>query len=416
MIRLRNLVLLGFIVSSFVSARPLNPREEDDPNHSIGRYIVTLRGGLDPSTVEEHIQRAANIHSQSNLPMVEMGRRWNIGSWNAYSCTMDGETLVQIGGDEAVEIIEPDGEISLMKHIVQHDASWGLADISHRVPNHTDYVYDSKAGEDTYAYILDTGLLSTHEEFEDRAYLGHNVVGGVFADEVGHGTHVAGTIAGKTYGVAKKAKVISVKIFADNKSYTSDLLEGIHWAVQDITAQNRQSKSVINISAGGELRESVNRAVEEAYKQGVLTVVAAGNYNQDARGYSPASAPSAITVGSVGRDHRRSRFSDWGELVDIFAPGEHITSAWIETDQDTMSLSGTSMATPHVSGLILYLKSLVPYRMNTPGDSLNVLRELATDGVVRDPQGAKNFLAFNGNGIVIFTGDLTRSPAYTNGL
>ncbi|KAI1799250.1 oryzin precursor [Daldinia bambusicola] len=411
MIGLGNLALLNFIVTSFVSSRPFIPRDENDADHNVGRYIVTLRDGLDASAVEEHIQRAANIHALSSSPAVEVGRRWNIGSWNAYSCTMDGDTLTQIGSDEVVEMIEPDGAISLMKHIVQQDASWGLADLSHRVPNHTDYVYDSRAGEGTYAYVLDTGLLSTHEEFEDRAFLGHNVVGGIFADEVGHGTHVAGTIAGKTYGVAKKAKVVSVKIFADTESYTSDLLEGMHWAVQDIITQKRQNVSVINISAGGDLRESVNRAVEEAYKQGVLTVVAAGNYNQDARYYSPASAPTAITVGSIGRDHTRSRFSDWGELVDIFAPGEQIKSAWIETDQDTALLSGTSMSTPHVSGLILYLKSVVPDRMKTPGDSLNVLRELATDGAIRDPHGSKNFLAYNGNGVVIFTGDLARSLA-----
>ncbi|KAI1471781.1 oryzin precursor [Daldinia caldariorum] len=409
MIGLRKLALLSFIISIFVSAHPLASREENEPEPNVGRYIVTLRDGLGATAVEEHIRRATNMHALDNSPAVEIGRRWNIGSWNAYSCTMDSDVRTQIGSDNVVEMIEPDGEINLMKHVVQQDASWGLADLSHRVPNNSDYIYDSRAGEGTYAYVLDTGLLNTHEEFENRASLGHNVVGGIFADEVGHGTHVAGTIADKTYGVAKKAKVISVKIFANAASHTSDLLEGIHWAVQDIITKKRQNSSVINISAVGYLRESVNRAVEEAYKRGVLIVVAAGNYNQDARNYSPASASAAITVGSVGRDHTRSHFSDWGELVDIFAPGEHILSAWIQTDQDTASLSGTSMSTPHVSGLILYLKSLVPYQMKTPRDSLDVLRRLATDGAVRDPHGSKNFLAYNGNGVAIFTGDLARS-------
>ncbi|KAI1651334.1 oryzin precursor [Daldinia loculata] len=416
MIGLGKLALLGSAISSFVSARSIIFQEADNSNHNYRRYIVTLRDGLDASAVEQHIQRAAGIHARSSSPLVEMGRRWNIGSWNAYSCTMDGDTFTQISSDDAVELIEDNGTISLMKHTVQTDAPWGLADISHRTANNTDYVYDSNAGEGTYAYILDTGLLTTHEEFEDRACLGYNAVGGIFADDVGHGTHVSGIIAGKNYGVAKKAKLVSVKIFANARSYTSDLLEGIHWAVRNITAENRQSVSVINISAGGDTREAVNRAVEEAYKQGVLTIVAAGNYNEDARNYSPASAPSAVTVGSIGRDHTRSFFSDWGELVDIFSPGEDITSAWIKNNQDTASLDGTSMATPHVSGLILYLKSVIPYRMKTPGDSVDVLRELATDGVVGDPKGSKNLLAFNGNGVVMFTGDLTKSLANVDGM
>ncbi|KAI8957618.1 oryzin precursor [Daldinia sp. FL1419] len=396
MIYLGKLALSGFILSRLISAHPLIPEERDYPNYNSGRYIVTLKDGLAASDVEQHMERVANIYANRNSPTVEIRRRWNIGSWNAYSCAMDGDTLSQVTRDEAVELIEDDGTISLMKHTVQRDAPWGLADLSHRIANHTDYVYDSKAGEGMYAYILDTGLLTTHDEFEDRAYLGYNAVGGAFADDVGHGTHVAGIIAGKTYGVAKKAKLVSVKIFAETRSYTSDLLEGIHWAVSNITAENRQSASIINISAGGAARESVNRAVDQAYEQGVLTIVAAGNYNQDARNYSPASAPNAITVGSVGKDHTRSIFSDW---------------AWIKTNQDTATLSGTSMATPHVSGLVLYLKSIIPYRMKTPGESVDVLRELATDGVVGDPKGSKNMLAFNGNGVVIFTGDLEESLA-----
>ncbi|KAI0846535.1 oryzin precursor [Daldinia vernicosa] len=416
MVGLGKLVLLGSAISSLVSARSITLRDADNLNHNYKRYIVTLRDGLDASAVEQHIQRAASIHASSNSPMVEMGRRWNIGSWNAYSCTMDGDTFTQISSDDAVELIEDNGRISLMKHTVQTDAPWGLADLSHRVANNTDYVYDSIAGEGTYAYILDTGLLTTHEEFENRASLGYNAVAGVFADDVGHGTHVAGTIAGKKYGVAKKAKLVSVKVFANAISYTSDLLEGFHWAVGNITAENRQSISVINISAGGNTIEAVNRAVEEAYKQGVLTVVSAGNYDEDARNMSPASAPAAITVGSIRRDRKRSHFSNWGELVDIFSPGELITSAWIKTNQDNASLSGTSMAAPHVSGLILYLKSVIPYRMKTPGDTIDVLRELATDGVVGDPKGSKNLLAFNGNGVVIFTGNLTKSLANIDGM
>ncbi|KAI1371775.1 oryzin precursor [Hypoxylon crocopeplum] len=401
MIGFRKLALLGAAVAGLASASPLFQNTSGTLSRDAGRYIVTLRSGLDASAVECHLQRATILHARSNSPMVEIGRRWSIGSWNAYSCTMDGDMLAQINTDDAVEFVELDSPITLMKHITQEDAPWGLGSISHRVANHTDFVYDSRAGEGTYAYILDSGLLHTHEEFEGRAQLGDNVVGGEFVDDLGHGTHVAGIIGGKTYGVAKNAQLISVKIFGEYESYVSDLLEGFQWAVQNITDENRQESSVISISAGGEVRQSVNRAIDEGFNQGVLTIVAAGNSDEDARTVSPASALNAITVGAIGRGHSRSFFSNWGDLVDIFAPGEDVMSAWIGSDQDSRTLSGTSMATPHISGLILYLKSIVPYRMKTPADSVGELQRLATGGVIADAKGSQNMLGFNGNGVVI---------------
>ncbi|KAI2468875.1 oryzin precursor [Annulohypoxylon bovei var. microspora] len=401
MVSFARLALLSASIASLVVARLPLLHAKDDPGRNASRYIVTLRDGLDASAVEQHVQWATGLHARSTLPTVEIGKRWNIGSWNAYSCTMDDDTLAQINSNDAVELVEPDSIIDLAKHITQEHAPWGLGSISHRGINGTDYVYDSRAGEGTYAYILDTGLLTTHEEFEGRASLGYNAVGGEFVDEVGHGTHVAGTIGGKTYGVAKNAKLISVKIFAGYRSSVSNLLEGFHWGVSNITNENRQETSVISISAGGETREAVNRAVEEAYKQGVLTVVAAGNLDEDAHHFSPASAPNAITVGSIARSYSRSNFSNWGDLVDIFAPGESIQSAWIRSDQDTKSLTGTSMSTPHISGLVLYLKSIIPYRTKTPGDSSKELQQLATHGIVEDAKGSKNYLGFNGNGVAI---------------
>ncbi|KAI2602004.1 oryzin precursor [Hypoxylon sp. NC1633] len=401
MVGLGNLALLSAAAASLISASLASQHEREAPDRNAGRYIVTLRNGLDSSTIEQHVQRAASLHARSDSPMVEMGRRWSIGSWNAYSCSMDGDTLAQITTDDAVEFVEPDSPISLLKHITQTRTSWGLSAISHRVMNHTDYVYDSKAGEGTWAYILDSGLLDTHNEFEGRAFLGYNAVGGEFVDDFGHGTHVAGTIAGKTYGVAKKAQLISVKIFGEYRAFTSDLLDGFHWAVQNMTAENRLGTAIISISAGGETREAINRAVEEAYKQGVLTVAAAGNSDEDAKSLSPASAPNAMTVGAIGRGRSRSSFSNWGDLVDIFAPGENIVSAWTGNNSDTRLVTGTSMAAPHISGLILYLKSIIPYRTKTPSDAFRELQRLATGGVVGDVKGSKNLLGFNGNGVVI---------------
>ncbi|KAI0880195.1 oryzin precursor [Annulohypoxylon maeteangense] len=414
MVSLRKLSLLSTTaLVGLDSARARFPRSNDDPDLNTGRYIVILRDGLEASAVEQHMHWATSLRARDTSPTIELGMRWNIGSWNAYSCTMDGNTLAQINGSDAVKLVEPDSRIDLFRHITQENASWGLGSISHRGRvNRTDYVYDSRAGEGTYAYILDTGLLATHEEFEGRASLGYNAVGGRFVDEVGHGTHVAGTLGGKTYGVAKKAKIISVKIFAGYRSSVSNLLQGFEWAVGNITGENRQKNSVISISAGGEAREAVNQAVNEAYNQGILTVVAAGNADQDAQHFSPASAENAITVGSVGRNDSRSIFSNWGQLVDIFAPGESIESAWIGDNQDTRNLSGTSMSTPHISGLLLYLKSIIPYRMETPVDSLKELQQLATHGVVRDIRGSKNLLGFNGNGETVLANG--RAPVIYN--
>ncbi|OTA98599.1 hypothetical protein M426DRAFT_69465 [Hypoxylon sp. CI-4A] len=404
MVGLRALAFLGVSILSLVSAYPTTISDiESNHTHDADRYIVTLRTGLEYSAVEQHMRQAASLHARSHSPMVEMGRRWSIGAWNAYSCTMDTETLAEISTDDAVELVEPDSPISIMKHVTQVNAPWNLGAISHRMSNHIDYVYDSRGGEGTYAYILDTGILATHDEFEGRAQLGYNALDTPFVDDVGHGTHVAGTIAGKTYGVAKKAKIISIKILGRRVSYTSDFLEGYTWAVSNITLNEREEKSVISISAGGAARESINMAIDEAYKNGILTVVSAGNSNADAKNFSPASAQNAITVGSVGPNYARSTFSNFGELVDIFAPGEYVQSAFIHNDHDTKMAAGTSMATPHISGLILYLKSILPYRMKTPVDSVKELQQLATDGIILNVKGSKNLFGFNGNGVVIPT-------------
>ncbi|KAI0171719.1 oryzin precursor [Hypoxylon sp. FL1284] len=384
----RRLALLGILLSSIKPTRSSLVHGKDSSPSDPGRYIVTLREGLGNSEIEQHLQQTTSLHSRSPSSLVELGERWNIGSWNAYSCTMDKDTLAKLSHDDVVQFVEPDG---------------GLSAISHRVPtNQTDYVYDTTAGEGTYAYILDTGLLTTHDEFEDRASLGHNVVGGPFIDDTGHGTHVAGIIGGKTYGVAKKTRLISVKIFKYGQGTAAAFLEGYHWAVHNITKQHRQDISVINISAGIQAHaKSINQAVEEAYKLGVLTVTAASNGNRDAQSHSPASAPNAMTVGAINRNLRRSSYSNWGSLVDIFAPGNRIYSAGIGSNHDVRLRSGTSVATAHITGLILYLKGLIPYRTKSPASSVRELQKLSTDNVIPNTRGSANKLGFNGNGVVI---------------
>ena len=225
--------------------------------------------------------------------------------------------------------------------------------------------------------------------------MGYNAVGGDATDTVGHGTHVAGTIGSRTYGVSKKATIIGVKVFAGESGSTSVILDGYNWAVNDIVNQGRTGNSVVSMSLGGGFSDAFNQAVANAFNQGITTVVAAGNDNQDASNTSPASTPEAITVGAIQSDNARASYSNFGSILDIFAPGTDILSTWIGSDTATNTISGTSMATPHISGLVLYLQGLEG--LATPTDIVNRIVALATSDVISDPgSGSPNKLAFNG--------------------
>lgn len=277
----------------------------------------------------------------------------------------------------------------------------GLATISHRNPGSTSYIYDDSAGEGTYAYVVDSGINTGHVEFEGRATRGYNAAGGDDVDTLGHGTHVAGTIGSRAYGVAKKASLISVKVFAGRTADTSVILDGYQWAVRDIVNRGRQSRSVINMSLGGPVSSAFDRAVESAFQQGVLSVVAAGNDNIDSSNVSPARAPNAITVAAVNASWRRwywnsYQASNYGRPVDIHAPGEDVLSTWIGSSTATNTITGTSMACPHVAGLALYLAALED--LSTPAEITARIKELGTKGkVVGNVAGTVNLLSYNGN-------------------
>lgn len=276
--------------------------------------------------------------------------------------------------------------------------SWGLGAISHKAgAGSTSYVYDSTAGSGTFAYIIDTGINAAHNDFGGRASLGYSAVTGSTADTVGHGTHVAGTIGGTTYGVAKQATIIAVKVFQGDEGTTADVLDGYSWAVNDITSKSRAGVAAISLSLGGGVSTAFNNAVQSAYSSGVISVVAAGNEAQNVANVSPASAPNAITVGATTSANRWATYSNFGAGVDILAPGSSITSAWIGSNSATNSISGTSMATPHVTGLVLYLKALEG--LATPAAVTSRLKALGSSGVITGvPSSTVNLLAYNGNG------------------
>lgn len=294
--------------------------------------------------------------------------------------------------------MEADTIMTTFELVTQSSSPWGLASVSSRTNGATNYIYDSTDGEGMFNYAVDTGVRLTHKEFEGRAVWGYNAVNSNNTDNAGHGTHVAGIMAGKTYGVAKKATIVAVKIFEGNSGSASVVISGFNWAVNDIVAKNRTTTAVINMSLGGTASTTWDTAITAAWKQGVLAVVAAGNENRDATLVSPARSPEVLCVGNIQSDDMRrqgSTGSNWGTAVAIFAPGTGIVSSYYSSDTATQSLTGTSMASPHVAGLVSYIRGLEG-AMSADKVKARVLA-LATPGRVQDAKGSANLLAYNGN-------------------
>ncbi|KAI0242268.1 hypothetical protein L0F63_002576, partial [Massospora cicadina] len=309
----------------------------------------------------------------------------NLG--NLYAIRGTKATVEKIEDMHEVEYVEQDQVVKLAK--VQHNATWGLARISHRTKfdGDYDYVYTSD-GEGVSVYVIDTGIMVNHPEFEGRASIGASFAGYNDDDEHGHGTHCAGTVGSKSYGVAKKANLVSVKVFDGSGSgSTSGILSAIDWAIGD---KKGVRGNVLSMSLAGGRSQASNNAVEAAVKRGFSVVVAAGNSNMDACYFSPASAPSVITVAASDINDVRATFSNYGECVDVFAPGVNIKSTW--NNGATNSISGTSMATPHVAGMVANLLSKTPASQSQVKAKLT---NLATKNVLSNVgYGSPNLMAF----------------------
>ena len=258
----------------------------------------------------------------------------------------DGKALAALLSDPRVAYVEQDGIATLST--IQYGATWGLDRVDRRLlPLDTWYTYDT-TGIGVHAYVIDSGLNVTHSEFTGRVGVGADFIGGGVNDCNGHGTHVAGTIGGTTYGIAKAVTIHPVRVFpCSGGSAWSTIIAGMNWV-----ASNYVAPAVVNMSLGGGINTSVDAAVANLHNtNGITVVVAAGNSNADACNFSPARAPLAITVGSIDNTDTRSGFSNWGTCLDWFAPGSSITSAWIGSNTATNTISGTSMASPHVAGV-----------------------------------------------------------------
>ncbi|MFD9034044.1 S8 family serine peptidase [Streptomyces sp. NPDC059567] len=268
---------------------------------------------------------------------------------NGFSVNGLSETEAKrLAADPAVAKVVQNKKFSI--NATQTDPpSWGLDRVDQaETAGDKKYTYPDKGGEGVTAYVIDTGVRVSHEDFGGRAVDGFDAIDNdnTAQDGNGHGTHVAGTIAGTAHGVAKKAKIVAVRVLDDNGSGTTEqVVAGIDWVTK-----NHQGPSVANMSLGGGADPALDDAVKKAIAAGVTFGVAAGNESSDAGQGSPSRVQEAITVASSTEDDQQSSFSNFGSVVDLYAPGSEITSAWNDSDTGTKTISGTSMATPHVVG------------------------------------------------------------------
>lgn len=403
--------LFNWLFTILVNGRILAPMMEAPSNAIIipDHYIVMLkagdstggRRGMNALAMAQHETWLNTLMTQDD----SISHTFNVDGLHGYAGRFNSDLLDEIRGRPEVAYIEPDQvvyayhladlveslrrqqlletlveshrqplevpdfinqlgklfEDKATKRLEQADAPWGLSRVSQRErPALLDrYVYPESAGKGVDVYIIDTGINIEHEEFEGRARWGKTIpLFDMDIDGNGHGTHCAGTIGGKTFGLAKKANLYAVKVLRTNGFGTNaDVIKGVEWVIREGKRRARTGrKAVANMSLGGGRSISLERVVNRAVASGIHFAVAAGNDNEDACNYSPAAAKGPVTVGASTRADDMAFFSNHGSCVDIFAPGLDILSTWIGAKNATNTISGTSMASPHVAGVMaLYL-------------------------------------------------------------
>ncbi len=375
-----------------------------------GQYIVVLKDNA--ASLANERSSLSRVSSVART-MASQHRAKLVRSYNSvlrgFVVRADDKSLARLLADPRVAYVEEDGLVSI--RATQTNATWGIDRVDQRdLPLNQTYTYDTTASG-VHAYVIDTGLLGTHSQFSNRVGNGYNAIndGRGTTDCNGHGTHVAGTLGGSTYGVAKGVTIHPVRVLGcDGTGSFSGIVAGMDWV-----AQNHVKPAVANMSLGGGANQSTDDAVNRLHNAGVTVVVAAGNNNASACNYSPARAANAITVGSTTNTDARSSFSNYGSCLDIYGPGSNILSAWYTSTTATNTISGTSMASPHVAGVAaLYLAS---NPNATPTQVRNAIVNNATSNKVTDAgSGSPNKLLYSLFGDTPPPGSYSISGTITN--
>lgn len=368
--------LLGGLTALPAQAAPAEGKvlAADSPTAVKGSYIVTLKKG------------SAGLKASSSegkgLVKTYGGKvkKTFKHALNGYTAELSAAEARRLAADPAVASVEQNQTFTI--DATQSNAPWGLDRIDQAsLPLSKTYTYPDSAGSGVTAYVIDTGVRVSHSQLAGRAVNGYDAVDNdnVAQDGNGHGTHVATTIAGSTYGVAKATRIVAVRVLNNSGSgTTAGVVAGIDWVTAD-----HSGPSVANMSLGGGASTALDTAVRNSIASGVTYAVAAGNSNANASSSSPARVTQAITVGATTSTDARASYSNYGSVLDIFAPGSSITAGWHTSDTATNTISGTSMATPHVAGAAaIYLAG---HPSATPAQVATALTSGATTNKVTSP-------------------------------
>ncbi|KAF3480152.1 Subtilisin-like protease 11 [Arthroderma uncinatum] len=396
-------IVTAFAALSAVDAASLI-NSVDDKDIVPDSYLVVMKDSVSPIDFDSHVAWATDLHRESiskrgSESLDGFKHSYKINGWHAYSGSFHRETLNEILRNDKVDFVEHDRYVHIDGFITQQNApSWGLGRVSHRQNGTRDYVYDETAGNGITFYGVDTGIDIRHPDFGGRAVWGVNVVNGTGDnDRHGHGTHTAATATGTTYGLAKKAKVVAVKALNDHGAgLWSNIMKALEWCVNDAREKNILGKAVLNLSISGGKVVAANQAITNTAKAGIFVSVAAGNDNfllQDATNKSPASAEGVCCAAATTIRDAKANFSNYGSVVDIYAPGQGITSA--TPNNSTGVMSGTSMAAPHVGGVGA---TLMASKGIAPAAVCAELVKMASGPVQNPGSNTTNKLLYNGSG------------------